>query len=66
MKLDEFLSKPGAPTARDLAKKSGVSYTTIKAVRKGMVVKLYDIAKAISEATNGRVKIADLCEEGNK
>lgn len=66
MTLDEFLKKKGSPTARDLAEKSGVSYTTIKSVRKGMKVKLYAIAKAISDATGGKVSVEALCEEAGK
>jgi hypothetical protein len=32
-------------------------------VERGSTLKLYDKAKKLSEATNGRVKISDLCED---
>jgi DNA-binding XRE family transcriptional regulator len=60
--LDGYLSRKDAPTAEELAKAAGVSYTTIKAVRRGMKVKMYSVAKAISDATGGKVKVEELCE----
>jgi len=68
MKLDEYFKLDSSLSARELAEKSGVSYTTIKAARKGMKIRLYEVAKAISEATRpapGKkplVTVEDLCE----
>lgn len=63
MTLDDFLNRDDAPSMRQLAADAGVSYTTIKAVRKGMKLRLYDVAKKISEATGGQVRVEDLCEQ---
>lgn len=67
MTLEEYFQKKGAPSVRQFAKRCGVSYTTVKNVRRGMKVKLYEVAKAISEATKPApekrplVTIEDLC-----
>jgi transcriptional regulator with XRE-family HTH domain len=46
-----------------LAEQSGISLLTLQHVERGSTLKLYDKAKKLSEATNGRVKISDLCED---
>lgn len=62
MTLDDYLKKHRI-TARDFATTSDVSYNTIKSVRKGMRLKLYEVAKKISDATQNLVTVHDLCEE---
>lgn len=62
MTLDKYLETPRALSLEELAEKSGVSYTTLKNVRRGMKLKLYNVAKAIQSATGGKVTVAELCE----
>lgn len=47
---------------RDLAKKSGVSFLTLQIVERGGKMSNYEKAKKVSEATQGKVTIKDLCE----
>ena len=47
---------------KELAKKSGVSLLTLQNVERGGKIQLYAKAKAVSDATGGRVKVEDLCE----
>lgn len=46
----------------ELSKESGVSTQTIANVDRGMRLKTYDRAKALSDATDGAVTVAELCE----
>ncbi len=62
MLLSEYMSRENAPSLAELAEASGVSYTTLKAARRGMKLKLYDVAKKIEEATGGQVTVKELCE----
>lgn len=48
---------------KDLAKKSGVSFLTLQILERGGKMQNYDKAKAVSEATDGKVTIKDLCEK---
>lgn len=61
MTLDEFI-KHAPTTVRELSEKTGVSRMTLFKVIKGYRMKNYDKARAISEATQGIVRIEDLCE----
>lgn len=61
MTLDNYLKTAGI-TAKEFAKRSGVSYNTVKSVRRGLRLRLYDKAERISKATGGMVSIAELCE----
>ena len=64
MRLKEYLdSKPRGELAR-LQERSGVTYGTIwnLANKPGEVLKTYDTAKRLSDATGGAVTIAELCE----
>lgn len=70
MKLNVYIDLPGSKTLQAIADESGVSYQTVKAVAKGMLIVKYDVAKRISDAIGkdkkGKlfVSIADLCEDG--
>lgn len=46
---------------KELAKESGVSLLTLQNVERGGKIKLYDKALAISKATDGKVKVEELC-----
>lgn len=46
----------------ELSKKSGVSTVTIENASRGLLLTRYDKAKALSEATGGKVSVEDLCE----
>lgn len=61
MTLDKYLKKT-AMTMQALAERSGVSYNTIKSVRRGMKLSKYSVAKQISDATGGKVTVKELCE----
>jgi len=47
---------------RALSEKSGVSLLTLQGVERGGVLVLYPKAKAVSEATGGKVKPVELVE----
>lgn len=63
MRLHEYFEKKGSKTPQEIAEESGVSYTTVKSARRGMAIKLYDVAQRISAATGGKVTVRELCEE---
>ncbi len=62
MTFDEFMNQDDAPSLQDFAEDCGVSYTTLKSVRRGMKLDKYSVAKRISDATEGQVSIKELCE----
>ena len=62
MNLKRYLEEEDAPSLQELAEKASVSYTTLKSVRRGMRLKTYDVAKRVSDATDGNVTIKELCE----
>jgi len=47
---------------KDLAARSGVSLLTLQQVERGGRMDSYTKAKQVSEATDNKVKIRDLCE----
>ena len=70
MKLSEYVAKEvkrlgtnKTTILKGLAKKSGVSLLTLQGAERGATMRMYDKAKAVSDATDGKVKVADLCEE---
>lgn len=68
MKLREYIKLPDSKPLTQIAEESGISYTTIKAAAKDMLIVRYDVAKRISDAIgykNGKplVSIKDLCEK---
>jgi len=62
MRLTEYVRQKGRGSIKQIAEASGVSYQTVRLAAAGMLVKQYDVAKAISDATGGVVDIAELCE----
>jgi hypothetical protein len=66
MKLKEWIDRQPGDTRTEvyarLAEESGVSLQTISSVDRGMLLKSYPRAKAISEATGGAVTVEELCE----
>jgi len=63
MKLHEYVHKNGGTeTLQRISEESEVSMVTLRHVMSGMKLKLYDKAKAISDATRGKVSVAELCE----
>lgn len=64
MKLGEYCDKYGEGTLKTVAKDSGITILTLRNASKGMIIKLYPVARAISKATGWRVTIPELCEEG--
>jgi hypothetical protein len=63
MRLDQYRERHGRGVLRELGKRceGRVSYTTIIAVANGLVLKNYEKARAISEATGGEVSVDELC-----
>lgn len=64
MTLAEWVSKhddPAAEVAR-LTAVSGLSAGTVRLAVRGVAVRTYSRAKALSEATGGAVSIESLCE----
>jgi len=69
MKLSIWIAKQGnqqglgkTAVLRNLAELSDVSLLTLQIVERGGQMNNYKKAKAVSEATKGKVKIIDLCE----
>jgi hypothetical protein len=60
----EKTGKNKTAVLKDLAKTSGVSLLTLQSVEKGATLRLYDKAKAISQATKGVVSVDELCDGG--
>lgn len=48
---------------KDLAKKAKVSLLTLQSVERGAMMRLFDKAKSVSEATGGEVTIMELCDD---
>lgn len=47
---------------KELSKKSGVSWVTLQKVMHGGRLKMYETAQKVSDATDGQVKVKELCE----
>lgn len=47
---------------KELAEASKVSLLTLQNIERGGKIRLYAKAKAISDATGGKVKVEELCE----
>ena len=47
---------------REISEKCGVSKVTVENASRGLTLQRYDKAKAISDATDGKVSVAELCE----
>ena len=69
MKLSEWVAKEVKKTGKnkttilkELAKESNVSLLTLQGAERGATMRMYDKAKSVSDATGGKVKVADLCE----
>jgi hypothetical protein len=61
MRLHDYARREGRGALARLKERSNVSYTTICAAKNGAPIKRYEVAKAISDATDGEVSIEDLC-----
>lgn len=61
MRLTDWFKKEGKGAASRLSHSTGVAYTTVLKAAKGEL-KLYDVAKKLSDATGGEVSVAELCE----
>lgn len=63
MTLEEYVKKHGRGTIAKISREAAVSYQTIwLLVNRDLNLKLYDVAKRISDATGGQVSIKELCE----
>jgi hypothetical protein len=62
MLLKEYIEIHGRGTMKTLARDANVSYVTVRNSVAGMLIKRYEVARAISIATGGAVSIAELCE----
>lgn len=63
MTLHEWIAAKGAGEISRLVRETGCAGTTFHDVLNGHALKRYDIAKKISDATGGKVSVADLCEQ---
>ena len=64
MRMPDYIKdKPRGEMAR-LSRESGLAYGTVLNVCNGELLKTYETAKKLSEATGGVVSIAELCEPG--
>lgn len=55
MTLGEFMALEGAPSAKALAERTGISEASISRLRKGLQVPSASAMEAIYKATGGRV-----------
>lgn len=62
MRLREYLDAAGHGEISRLVRAAGVAGSTIHDVLNGKPIKRYETAKRISEATGGKVSVAELCE----
>jgi hypothetical protein len=62
MRLREYLEAAGHGEISRLVRTAGVAGSTIHDVLNGKPIKKYETAKRISDATGGRVTVAELCE----
>jgi hypothetical protein len=62
MHLDDYIARHGHGTKARLSRQTGLDYTTIFKAAQRRPVRRYDTARRISEATDGEVSIAELCE----
>ena len=60
--LSEWIDSKGRGEVSRLTRVTGLAYTTIMYARDGRKRVGYETAKAISDATGGKVSIADICE----
>lgn len=61
MTLREWLNEKGPGAMTRLARDSGVSEQTLRAVARGLRMNRFDKANAVSIATGGLVTLDDLC-----
>lgn len=62
MRFSEWLAAQPHGTTMRLCRETGLALRTLYNVRDGVNVPTYATAKRISDATNGAVSIAELCE----
>jgi hypothetical protein len=62
MTLADWVKEAGRGAMSRLSQSTGVAYSTVHNAVKGQLIKQYDVAKKLSEATDGKVTIAELCE----
>lgn len=69
MKLSEYVaaevekqSKNKTTILKELSKKCNVSLLTLQGAERGATMRMYDKAKAVSDATGGAVSVSELCE----
>lgn len=63
MRLQQWLEQEGRGEVSRLVRVANVAASTIYDHLGGKPIRLYDVAKRISDATGGTVSIPDLCEE---
>ncbi len=63
MRFPEYVEREGRGVLQRIARSSGVSYQTIFHAKNGHPIKLYDVAKSISDAIDGEVTVEELCEQ---
>ena len=63
MRLKKYCKIHGRGTMTLIAEDAEVSYLTVRNAARGMRIKLYDVARRISQATDWQVSIPELCED---
>ena len=61
MDFPTWLERSGLSLS-EVQRRAGVAYTTALAVKRGEALRLYEVAKRISEVTDGEVTVEELCE----
>jgi hypothetical protein len=62
MTLAEFMAGKPHGTLAELARAARMSYTAVHRALNGKPLKMYEKAKALSDATGGAVTVKELCE----
>lgn len=62
MTLNDWVAEQGKGSMSLLQRKTGLAYTTVWKAARGIRTVRYATAKLLSQATDGAVSVAELCE----
>jgi hypothetical protein len=63
MRFSEWVEEQPRGTLKQIERTTGVGYTTLQRLRAGERLSRYDLAKKISDATDGAVTVDEICSE---
>lgn len=62
MRFPEWVQTQERGALKRIERQTGVGYTTLMRLNSGDTIARYDVAKRISEATDGAVTVDELCD----